>query len=162
MDDGDAVAEFFRYFQHMGGKQHGVSGIGVFTHHLFELVRGARVKAGQRLIENPDRRLVDQCAHHHDFLTHAMRVAHDTARKVLFHLKAFCGFFDKTLTFFRSDTVDICHKIQVFNSPDAKKRIRVVGHKTELALGFERILLDIFSIDFNRSLGRCQDAGDHF
>ena len=48
MDDGDAVAEFFRYFQHMGGKQHGVSGIGVFTHHLFELVRGARVKAGQR------------------------------------------------------------------------------------------------------------------
>ena len=47
------------------------------------LVRGARVKAGQRLIENPDRRLVDQCAHHHDFLTHAMRVAHDTARKVL-------------------------------------------------------------------------------
>ena len=91
-----------------------------------------------------------------------MRVAHDTARKVLFHLKAFCGFFDKMLTFFRSDTVDICHKIQIFNSPDAKKRIRVVWHKTELALGFERILLDIFSIDFNRSLGRCQDAGDHF
>lgn len=75
-----------------------------------------------------------------------MRVAHDTARKVLFHLKAFCGFFDKTLTLFRSDTVDICHKIQIFNSPDAKKRIRVVGHKTELALGFERILLDIFPL----------------
>ena len=53
MDDGDAVAEFFRYFQHMGGKQHGVSGIGVFTHHLFELVRerGSRPVSGSSRIQ---------------------------------------------------------------------------------------------------------------
>ena len=44
MDDGDAVAEFFRYFQHMGGKQHGVSGIGVplTDEYTFKVKAGCR------------------------------------------------------------------------------------------------------------------------
>ena len=40
MDNGDAVAEFFRYFQHMGGKEDGPACIAEGPHGLLELVGG--------------------------------------------------------------------------------------------------------------------------
>lgn len=48
--------------------------IPLLAHHLFQLKRRLRVKTRERLVENPNRGIVNQRAHYHNLLAHTVRV----------------------------------------------------------------------------------------
>ena len=73
-DDADLIAQLFRNLQHMGAEEDRLSFVGMLAHHLFQLKRGLRIKAGHGFIKDPDGRVVNQRSHDHDLLTHAVRI----------------------------------------------------------------------------------------
>ena len=71
LDDADAVDQPLGDVEHMGGEDHGAAPARVIQQNILDLARDGGVKAGQRLVENEQLRLVQQAARERRLLLHA-------------------------------------------------------------------------------------------
>ena len=162
LDDTDLVTQLFRYLEHVGREEHRVALIDMLAHHLLELKRALRVKASQRLVEDPDRRVVDQRAHDHELLTHAVRIGQDRVAQRIEDAEALRVILDELRPALGGRVIDICHKVEILDSRQAQKVIGAVGHIAKLLFGVYAVLFDIDAVDEDRALGGLDHAGDGF
>ena len=71
-DDADAVGHAFGDFENMRGHDHGAAGANPVAEQSLDVTRGHRVKAGERLVQDDQPRVVHQRARQRDLLAHAL------------------------------------------------------------------------------------------
>ena len=71
VDDRDLIAEFLRLFQIVGRQDDGCAGLVQRAHIGPELAAQLHVHARGRLIQDQNRRCMDQCFRHHETSLHA-------------------------------------------------------------------------------------------
>ena len=94
LDDGDLVAQFFRYVQYVRRKKDGASLVAQFAEDLFQPKGGFRVQPYERLVEEDQLRFVQKGADQRGFLLHAVRIGTDERPEVVGNAKEICIPFD--------------------------------------------------------------------
>ena len=160
-DDGDLVTELFGHFQHMGGEEHGLAFGGVLLHHLLQVEAGLRIEAGHRLIEDPDLRFVDERAHEHDLLPHAVGIREDLVIEGVAHLEGIGQRCDALFAQAALHFVDVAHEVQVFDALEPQEHVRAVRDEAEALLGFQRLAADALAVDEDVAFIGFEDAAHH-
>ena len=161
VDNGDAVAEFLRLFQMMGGENDGGSLPGNVADDVEDVVAALGIDPHGRLIEQQGLGLMHQPNGQIQAPLHAAGESRDRFAGAVRQAHAFqqllCIFLQSGPRY----AVQTTPEAKVFPSAELLVQGQVLGNQTQQAFGRPRRLPQIVVLDAHRALVRPQEPRDH-
>ena len=159
VDDRDAVAEIFRFFQIMGGQHDGHAGLVEFQHIFPKLLPEIDIDAGGRLVQHQNRRRMDHCLRHQQPPLHPAGQGPGIGIGLVLQM-------DGTQQFHRPP-LGLGHAIEAsLHFQRLKRREKwvennLLRHDPDRGLGIARAVVDIETPDAGAAAGLAHHAGQY-
>ena len=146
----------------MAGEEYDISFFRMFFHALLHLENTFGIETGERLVQDPEFRIVHKGGHDGDLLFHAVTVSPDLIVESVRQIKPLHIFVDPFRAVFFGNVIEIGNVIDVFSPRQVFVKGVVIGHESRLQFRADGLLFHVVSANFDLAARDRLDPYDAF